>query len=80
MRVIRGAALSVRFGLEMCLVAAMGVIAWETASPGWRWPLAALAIVVVLVIWGLFLSPKAAATLFVVVWAVDRAILAITAP
>lgn len=60
---IRGAALTVRFVLELCLVASVGVIAWETASSGWNWVLAALAIVAVTVIWGLCLSPKAAVTL-----------------
>lgn len=108
---IRGAALTVRFVLELCLVAAMGVIAWELASSGWSWVLAALAIVAVSAVWGMFLSPKAVvklpgwaallietalflgagaglwllgfqglAVLGVVVWAVDRAIVATTAP
>lgn len=60
---IRGAALTVRFVLELCLVASVGVIAWEMASSGWSWVLAALAIVAVSVVWGLFLSPKAAVKL-----------------
>ncbi|MGO1183875.1 MAG: DUF2568 domain-containing protein [Micrococcaceae bacterium] len=111
MRAIRGVALTVRFALELCLLAAVGLMAWTVIDSGWRWVVAVLAIVAVSVIWGLFLSPKAAvslpgwaallieaalflgaglglwllefrivAILGVVVWAVDRAVLALTKP
>lgn len=53
-------ALTVRFLLELALLAGAAYLAWTTV-PGWgRWPVAALAVVVIGVVWGLFLSPKAA--------------------
>lgn len=53
------AALTVRFLLEVALLAGAAVVAWHAASGGWRWPLVVLAPVVVAVVWGTFLSPKA---------------------
>ena len=54
-----GAALVVRFLVELALLAGVAVLAWQ-ALPGWsRWPGAILAVVAVATVWGLFLSPKA---------------------
>ncbi len=56
-------ALTLRFLLELALLAGVGVLAWSLA-PGWSsWPAAILAIAVVGTVWGLFLSPKARVTL-----------------
>lgn len=53
-------ALTVRFLLELALLAAAAVLAWSFASGWWRWPASIVAVVGVAVVWGLFLSPKAA--------------------
>lgn len=55
----RVVALSVRFLLELALLAGAAVLAWRLAPEGWQWPLAILAPIVVGVVWGLFLSPRA---------------------
>lgn len=56
-------ALTVRFLLELALLAGVGVLAWRLAPGWWSWPATILAIVAVAVVWGLFLSPKAAVRL-----------------
>lgn len=55
----RAAALTLRFLLELALLAGVGVLAWSIAPGWWSWPAAILAVVVVATLWGLFLSPKA---------------------
>lgn len=52
-------ALTVRFLLELALLAGAAYLVWTVAPGWWRWPAAALAVVVIGVAWGLFLSPKA---------------------
>lgn len=55
----RAVALTVRFLLELALLAGAAHLTW-TVTPGWlRWPAAAASVVVIGVVWGLFLSPKA---------------------
>ncbi|MCA9878355.1 MAG: YrdB family protein [Thermomicrobiales bacterium] len=56
-------ALTVRFLAELALLAGAAAIAWQTAPSVWRWPAAILAPVAVAIVWGLFLSPKAAIAL-----------------
>jgi hypothetical protein len=51
---VRAANLLVRFLLELGALAAVGYWAWEAGGV----PLAAAAVAVVAVVWGLFLSPK----------------------
>ncbi|MFT4226721.1 DUF2568 domain-containing protein [Micropruina sp.] len=53
------AALTLRFLLELALLAGVGLLAWSLARGWWSWPAAILAVVAVAVVWGLFLSPKA---------------------
>lgn len=55
----RVAALTVRFLVELALLAAVGGLAWRAVPGGWRWPAMVLAVVAVATVWGLFLSPKA---------------------
>lgn len=55
----RAAALTVRFLLELALLAGVAVLAWSLVPGWWHWPAAGLAVVVVAVLWGLLLSPKA---------------------
>lgn len=55
----RAVALTVRFLLELALLAGVAVLAWQFTTGGWRWPAATLGVVLVAVLWGLFLSPKA---------------------
>lgn len=52
-------ALTLRFLVELALLAGVAVLAWRLAPGWWRWPVAILAVVVVATVWGLFLSPKA---------------------
>lgn len=101
-------ALTARFFLELALLAGVVILAWQLADGRWRWVAAVAAVVTIAVVWGLFLSPKAAvplpggvalaleSTLFVgicggllavgfgavaviglVIWSVDRAVLAL---
>ena len=55
----RGIALAVRFLLELALLAASALIGWRLAEGGWRFLAASIAVLVVAVVWGLLLSPKA---------------------
>lgn len=52
-------ALTVRFLIELGLLVAVAVLAWRVTPAGWNWLVAVVAVVVVAVVWGLFLSPKA---------------------
>jgi len=52
-------ALTVRFLLELALLAGAAALALNLASDRWRWPAAILAVAGVAIVWGLFLSPKA---------------------
>lgn len=56
-------ALTVRFLLELALLAGIAVLAWNLTGGWWRWLAALLSVVAVAVVWGLFLSPKAAVPL-----------------
>lgn len=55
-------ALIVRFLLEIALLVGVGVLAWQNFT-AWRWVAVILCPLAVAVIWGLFLSPKAAIAL-----------------
>lgn len=52
-------ALTVRFLIELALLAGAGMLAWTLLPGGWRWAGALVAVGVVGTIWGLFLSPRA---------------------
>jgi Protein of unknown function (DUF2568) len=52
--------LGVRFLLELAALAAVGYWGWQAGDGLLRWVLAIGAVIVVAVIWGLFVSPKAA--------------------
>ncbi len=56
---IRGAALAVRFLLELALLAGAAVLARQLIAGWWGWAAAIVAVVAVATLWGLFLSPKA---------------------
>ncbi|GAA5149691.1 hypothetical protein GCM10025768_13220 [Microbacterium pseudoresistens] len=56
---LRGIALVLRFLLELALLVAVAMFAWHLAPADWGWLTAAVAVVVVAVLWGLLLSPKA---------------------
>jgi len=101
-------ALIIRFLVELALLAGAGIVAAHAADGAWRWVAVGASVIVVAVLWGLFLSPKAAipvpalvalameavlflgvgaalfllgwgapAVLGVVIWAVDRAAVAV---
>lgn len=53
-------ALTTRFVLELALLAGSTVWGWQTFTGGWRWVVAIVAPLVIAVIWGMFLSPRAA--------------------
>lgn len=55
-------ALTLRFALELALLCGTAALAWNIAPGSWKWPSTVLSVVVVAVIWGLFLSPKATVT------------------
>ncbi|WP_286302328.1 YrdB family protein [Microbacterium suwonense] len=59
----RTIALTVRFLLELALLAGVAVLTWNLTVGWWRWPAAILGVAVVATVWGLFLSPKAAVPL-----------------
>lgn len=56
-------ALTVRFLLELALLAGVAVLALSLTAGWWRWLAAVLSVVAVAVVWGLLLSPKAAVPL-----------------
>ena len=56
---LRKAALVVRFLLELALLAGVAVLVLRLVPDWWGWVVAAVAVVAVAVLWGLFLSPKA---------------------
>lgn len=55
-------ALTVRFLIELALLAGAAMLAWRLAPGAWQWPAAIGAGLLVAVVWGLLLSPKAAIT------------------
>ncbi|WP_425953902.1 YrdB family protein [Xylanimonas sp. McL0601] len=56
----RGVALLVRFVLELALLAGVAWSVWTACGEHWwRWPAAAIAPVVVGIMWGAWLSPRA---------------------
>jgi hypothetical protein len=57
------AALTVRFLLELALLAGSVAWAWLSFSGGLRWVVAIAAPVLIAVTWGMFLSPRAAVPL-----------------
>jgi hypothetical protein len=63
MRAIANANLGLRFLLELGALAAVGYWGWQTADGVFRWLLAIGAVAAVAVVWGLFVSPKAAVPL-----------------
>lgn len=52
-------ALTLRFLLELALLAGTAVLAWHVAPDGWRWVAGVVAPIVVAIGWGVCLSPKA---------------------
>lgn len=56
-------ALTVRFLLELALLAGVAVLAWNLTAGWWRWLAAIFSVAAVAVAWGLFLAPKAAVPL-----------------
>lgn len=59
----RRAALAVRFLLELALLVGVATLALQLVPEWWGWIVAALAALVVAMLWGLFLSPKASVPL-----------------
>lgn len=57
--VLRGAVLTVRFVLELAMLAGVAVVATRLIPGPWGWVAAAVAVVAVATLWGLLLSPKA---------------------
>ena len=49
----------VRFALELALLAGAATAAWRLLPGGAGWLAAIAAVIVIAVLWGLFLSPKA---------------------
>lgn len=56
-------ALTVRFLLELALLAGIAALAWHLAPGWWQWPVMIIAPILAAILWGLLLSPKAPATL-----------------
>lgn len=52
-------ALTVRFALELALLAGIATVAWHLVPGWWQWPAMILIPIAVAVLWGLLLSPKA---------------------
>lgn len=52
-------ALTVRFLLELALLAGVAILAWNLLPGWWRWVGAIGGVVAVATVWGLLLSPKA---------------------
>lgn len=60
----RAVLLTVRFLVELALLAGTAVLVWRVApTGGWQWVAVILGPILVAVVWGLFLSPKAAVTI-----------------
>src|SRR5690554_5857572 len=55
----RAVVLTVRFLLELALLAGVAVVVLGLSAEWWRWPLALLTVVAVAAFWGLFISHKA---------------------
>lgn len=53
------AALVGRFLIELALLAGAGIAAWRLTPGGWAWITAIAAPVLIAVVWGLLLSPRA---------------------
>lgn len=56
-------ALTLRFLLELALLAGVAVLAWSFLPGWWRWVVAVAAVAAVATVWGMFLSPKATVAL-----------------
>lgn len=56
---LMAAALTLRFLLELALLAGVAIVVWNLVPGWWRWLLAVVAVAAVATLWGLFLSPKA---------------------
>ncbi|MDJ0356704.1 YrdB family protein [Paenarthrobacter sp. PH39-S1] len=61
--VASAAALTAAFLLELALLAGYAIWGYLTFNDGWRWVAMITAPIAVAVVWGLFLSPKAAVPL-----------------
>ena len=57
--VLRGVVLTVRFVLELAMLAGVAVVVTRLLPGPWGWVAAAVAVVAVATLWGLLLSPKA---------------------
>jgi hypothetical protein len=58
--VLKGAVLLVRFLSELALLAGVGWLGWHEASGGWLSVLSAIVeIVVIALVWGLLIAPRA---------------------
>ncbi len=57
--VLRGVVLTVRFVLELAMLAGVAVVVTRLIPGPWGWVAAAVAVVAVATLWGLLLSPKA---------------------
>jgi hypothetical protein len=58
-KALQGANLALRFLLELSAIAAVAYWGFETDSGVWGWLLALGAAALVIVVWALFISPKA---------------------
>ena len=56
-------ALTIRFLLELALLAGVAILTYSLVPGWWRWPAAIAAVLAVAAFWGLVLSPKAAVAL-----------------
>jgi hypothetical protein len=56
---LRAANLALRFLLELGALAAVGYWGWETGDGAMRWVLAAAAVGAIVVVWWLYVAPKA---------------------
>ncbi|AQP46944.1 hypothetical protein BW730_04815 [Tessaracoccus aquimaris] len=57
--VLRGVVLTVRFVLELAMLAGVATVVTRLLPGAWGWVAAAVSVVAVATLWGLLLSPKA---------------------